>query len=311
MTFEFNDEPSIYRAIIDNVIDSIKKEFDDYGVGQDVLNDLQTRWENKVVASRVAEFETPAPAPPPPPQQQATHLYPPHVPHNGPHPGHQLPPGYTPTYLPPPAPMHPQVKSEPADGRYLLPPPNGMPYTLPSLPGPQLTGARLPTMTVPVATPFNPSAGTTPNGASRPSYQGQAPTAAPGGSTQAQQQQQQQRIPQVDGPSSDSSGSPSPPPSQQSYAPRTAHPSLPQPAQAQNERAPGDSEEINSDLDDSDTDGEEEDQEGALGETDIVFCTYDKVARVKNKWKCVLKDGMIHVNNKDYLFAKCTCEFEW
>ena len=31
-----------------------------------------------------------------------------------------------------------------------------------------------------------------------------------------------------------------------------------------------------------------------------------QVARVKNKWKCVLKDGMIHVNGKDYLFAKCT-----
>ena len=30
-----------------------------------------------------------------------------------------------------------------------------------------------------------------------------------------------------------------------------------------------------------------------------------QVARVKNKWKCVLKDGMIHVNGKDYLFAKC------
>lgn len=38
------------------------------------------------------------------------------------------------------------------------------------------------------------------------------------------------------------------------------------------------SEEINSDLDDSDTDAEEEDQDGALGETDIVFCTYDKVS---------------------------------
>ena len=54
-----------------------------------------------------------------------------------------------------------------------------------------------------------------------------------------------------------------------------------------------------------------------------MFCTYDKVgiysppvaitlnkviqvARVKNKWKCILKDGMIHVNGKDYLFAKCT-----
>jgi len=45
--------------------------------------------------------------------------------------------------------------------------------------------------------------------------------------------------------------------------------------------------------------------------SDIVFCTYDKVARVKNKWKCILKDGMIHINGKDYLFAKCTGEFEW
>ena len=30
-----------------------------------------------------------------------------------------------------------------------------------------------------------------------------------------------------------------------------------------------------------------------------------KVQRVKNKWKTVFKDGMIHVNGKDYLFAKC------
>jgi len=72
-----------------------------------------------------------------------------------------------------------------------------------------------------------------------------------------------------------------------------------------------DSEAINSDLDDSDTEGEEEAEEGVAGETDIVFCTYDKVARVKNKWKCILKDGMIHINGKDYLFSKCTGEFEW
>jgi len=72
-----------------------------------------------------------------------------------------------------------------------------------------------------------------------------------------------------------------------------------------------DSEAINSDLDDSDTEGEEDAEEGGAGESDIVFCTYDKVARVKNKWKCILKDGMIHINGKDYLFAKCTGEFEW
>ena len=34
--------------------------------------------------------------------------------------------------------------------------------------------------------------------------------------------------------------------------------------------------------------------------------TSAQVARVKNKWKCILKDGMIHINGKDYLFAKCT-----
>jgi transcription initiation factor TFIIA large subunit len=87
---------------------------------------------------------------------------------------------------------------------------------------------------------------------------------------------------------------------------------LPQPSQASGSSTqPGDSEAINSDLDDSDTGDEEDADEGGAGESDIVFCTYDKVARVKNKWKCILKDGMIHVNGKDYLFAKCTGEFEW
>jgi transcription initiation factor TFIIA large subunit len=38
-----------------------------------------------------------------------------------------------------------------------------------------------------------------------------------------------------------------------------------------------DPEAINSDLDDSDTEGEEDAEDGGAGETDIVFCTYDKV----------------------------------
>ncbi|WWC71013.1 uncharacterized protein I206_104966 [Kwoniella pini CBS 10737] len=69
---------------------------------------------------------------------------------------------------------------------------------------------------------------------------------------------------------------------------------------------------IDSDLDDSD-DELRDDAEGGDddGDTDIVFCVYDKVQRVKNKWKTVFKDGMIHVNGRDYLFSKCTGEFEW
>ncbi|KAJ7916982.1 transcription factor IIA, alpha/beta subunit-domain-containing protein [Mycena leptocephala] len=75
-------------------------------------------------------------------------------------------------------------------------------------------------------------------------------------------------------------------------------------------RRTGPPEAINSDLDDSDTENEEDPEEATV-ETDIVFCTYDRVARVKNKWKCVLKDGMIHTGGKDYLFQRCTGEFEW
>ncbi|WOO76780.1 Transcription initiation factor IIA large subunit [Vanrija pseudolonga] len=74
---------------------------------------------------------------------------------------------------------------------------------------------------------------------------------------------------------------------------------------------PGD-EIIDSDLDDSDDELRDDDEgEDGDGEIDIVFCVYDKVQRVKNKWKTVFKDGMVHINGRDYLFAKCQGEFEW
>ncbi|KDQ07166.1 hypothetical protein BOTBODRAFT_149315 [Botryobasidium botryosum FD-172 SS1] len=187
--------PSAYRAIIDDVMLNIRSEFEEFGVEEHVLAELQSKWEAKVVASGY-------PPNPPPPHPQ--HLHHPHQPQ---HPA---------LAQPPPAP----------------------------------------------------------------------------------------RIPQVDGPASSSDGgsssrSPSPPPPSQSQpAPRPA----------------ADTEEIGSDLDDDDSD-EDDDVDGAgnsgEGAQDIVFCTYDKVQRVKNKWKCVLKDGMIHINGRDYLFAKCGGEFEW
>ncbi|RDA92920.1 hypothetical protein CP533_3890 [Ophiocordyceps camponoti-saundersi (nom. inval.)] len=67
---------------------------------------------------------------------------------------------------------------------------------------------------------------------------------------------------------------------------------------------------INSDLDDpeEDRDDDEVDDEG-LGH--IMLCMYDKVQRVKNKWKCTLKDGVLTVNGKEYVFHKATGEYEW
>ena len=58
-----------------------------------------------------------------------------------------------------------------------------------------------------------------------------------------------------------------------------------------------DADAINSDLDDPDdaqAGGDDEDET-----PQIMLCTYDKVQRVKNKWKCTMKDGILFVNNKE------------
>jgi transcription initiation factor TFIIA large subunit len=55
---------------------------------------------------------------------------------------------------------------------------------------------------------------------------------------------------------------------------------------------------INSDLDDPDddlNDGDNSDDDMV----DYMLCTYDKVQRVKNKWKCTLKDGILTTNKKE------------
>ncbi|KAF8629830.1 hypothetical protein AX15_003199 [Amanita polypyramis BW_CC] len=309
--------PAIYRAVIEDVITSIKPEFDEYGVDEDVLADLMRKWQEKVLASHVAEFD----APQQPSQPQVPQLPQQHHPYPPPHAMHMVQPPYAAHshYGAVSIPGQPPVKAEPMDGRYMLA--AGLHYPLPPLPGPPLTNGRQLPPPIP-----HPGGQTGVLSFPRPQASGQASTASPRSfppqpvtsqqqSGQPSQQQAQQRIPQVDGPSDSSveEDSPSPPPSQgQAFAPRPSHPSLPQPPL---NPAPtvqrDDSEAINSDLDDSDTEGEEDAEEGTVGETDIVFCTYDKVARVKNKWKCILKDGMIHINGRDYLFAKCTGEFEW
>ncbi|KAF8647106.1 hypothetical protein AX16_006939 [Volvariella volvacea WC 439] len=310
-------EPQTYRAVIDDVIANIKPEFDEFGVPEEVIAQLQDKWERKVIASHVAEFETPQPQPqavqPPPIAQPHHHAYAPMMMATHPY-------GSPSPYALPPA---PGVKTEPAESRYMLAP--GMPYMAPSLPGPPMNGRQLPmphpggqagvlSFTRPAA-PAAPTANAQAARAYAPPAASQAKQ-TPVAQTQQQPQsqgQQAQKIPQVDGPSESEDDDGSSPPPMNHPPPRTSHPSLPQPTGAAPKPSapPDDSEAINSDLDDSDTEGEEDAEEGGAGETDIVFCTYDKVARVKNKWKCVLKDGMIHVNGKDYLFAKCTGEFEW
>jgi transcription initiation factor TFIIA large subunit len=67
---------------------------------------------------------------------------------------------------------------------------------------------------------------------------------------------------------------------------------------------------INSDLDDPNEFTEDEDEEDDQL-TNAMLCMYDKVQRVKNKWKCTLKDGILTTNKKEYLFHKANAELEF
>ena len=62
-------------------------------------------------------------------------------------------------------------------------------------------------------------------------------------------------------------------------------------------------EELGSDLDDS--------EEETLETDNRVLCQYEKVMRIKNKRKCTLKDGIMHLNGRDHLFSKAQGEFEF
>ncbi|KAH7105201.1 transcription factor IIA, alpha/beta subunit-domain-containing protein [Auriculariales sp. MPI-PUGE-AT-0066] len=294
--------PSTYRALIDDVVGAVKGEFDQWGVDESVLHELRQLWMDKVTQSNVADFE------PQPPTTAPASSGPAGV-ANGNH---------APVY----GSVQPPVKSE--QGDYTLGGPVSAGGAPPPPPGmiPYAHGAAA----VAAAAQLRASG---PGGASRPIPHAQLlPPYVQHAMARALPARpvSTDRIPQVDGPSRPPNGMPSsshpslPPASHPSLLPTsTSHvvsppkPSQARPAPASTSRGPRadpTSDAINSDLDDSDSDGnDDDDADGAV--QDIVFCTYDKVARVKNKWKTTLKDGIIHVNGKDYLFSKCNGEFEW
>ncbi|KAE9548772.1 hypothetical protein FO519_008010 [Halicephalobus sp. NKZ332] len=69
----------------------------------------------------------------------------------------------------------------------------------------------------------------------------------------------------------------------------------------------GDEEPLNSADDQSD----DEDLDTLFESSNIIVCQFEKVNRARTKWKFTLKDGIMHLNGKDYCFQKCTGEAEW
>ncbi|KAJ7649964.1 transcription factor IIA, alpha/beta subunit-domain-containing protein, partial [Roridomyces roridus] len=289
--------PDIYRTVVDDVIASVRPAFEEFDVPPEILQELQHKWETKILASRVADFRG----------------------------------SYSQVSTPTP-PVYPTLA---------LPGPS-----LPSLPGPQLMQHNTHLPSSPRTQPLNPApamgryASPLPPPSQSYHYSNTLPPIQSSASMYAQQRHQfdlfdanirqgtplpppsslpnsySYRIPQTDGPAHlDDEEEKT-----KALPPRSSHPSLPPPLPKPTPGLVSPSNEINSDLDDSDSDdGGAEDADGEGGgqagpagiESDIIFCTYEKVGRVKNKWKCVLKDGVVHTAGKDWLFERCTGEFEW
>ncbi|XP_059300549.1 transcription initiation factor IIA large subunit-like [Lycium ferocissimum] len=76
----------------------------------------------------------------------------------------------------------------------------------------------------------------------------------------------------------------------------------------QNDEVDDDDEPLNEDDDD---DLDDVDQGEDLNTAHLVLAQFDKVTRTKSRWKCNLKDGIMHINNKDILFNKATGEFDF
>lgn len=71
-----------------------------------------------------------------------------------------------------------------------------------------------------------------------------------------------------------------------------------------------DPEPLNSD--DDLTDQGSPDSQSDLFDTDhVIVCQYDKITRIKNRWKFHLKDGIMNINGRDYLFSKANGDAEW
>lgn len=45
-------------------------------------------------------------------------------------------------------------------------------------------------------------------------------------------------------------------------------------------------------------------------EKDFLYTQYEKVHRVKTKWKCIFRDAILQISGKEYIFDKITAELE-
>ncbi|KAH8306426.1 hypothetical protein KR018_011102, partial [Drosophila ironensis] len=61
----------------------------------------------------------------------------------------------------------------------------------------------------------------------------------------------------------------------------------------------------------SEDDVTDEDSADMFETENVIVCQYDKITRSRNKWKFYLKDGIMNMRGKDYVFQKSNGDAEW
>ncbi|KAF8980734.1 transcription factor IIA subunit alpha [Entomortierella lignicola] len=323
---------TVYRFVIDDVITNVRRDFEDMGVDETIMHELQRSWETKIAQSRVTTFQAPEPtaaveaysfeeptfeqpasAPVPAQPQASTPV--------------ASAPAPTPASAPAPAP------TAPGSTTYTLPPPTTFTYRGERTPAASL--ANIASSTLPGD---NSNAGRPqPHVAPRSNAGANSNSISlPGGGKNGTTDSSNSNIPQTDGGSDvvelmtreeldayvekkflearEAEQSTGQAPGEMTFtltlsdraARRARRDGLEgfSIGQVDGEDDEEDDTGLGSDLDDSDGDMDDESD-------NIVLCQYDKVSRTKSKWKCVLKDGIMLINGRDYLFHRANGDFEW
>ncbi|KAI1316620.1 transcription factor IIA subunit alpha [Mortierella claussenii] len=327
-----NTVTSVYRFVIDDVITNVRRDFEDMGVDETIMHELQRSWETKIAQSRVAAFQPPEPAAPTDNYSFEEAAYESTAP--APVPASSVPVPTVPA-VPAPAPVPvPAPTKNPAPpvvptSQSVPPPPATYNYRVEQTPAANL--ANVASSTLPgdnsnvgrpqphVAPRSNNNNFSLPGGGKNglgdssnlPQTDGAGDMAELEFMTTADLDAFVERkfneVKEAEQASGQAQGEMTFTLTLSDRAARKAKRdglegfSM---GQVDGEDDDEDDTGLGSDLDDSD--GEMDDESD-----NIVLCQYDKVSRTKSKWKCVLKDGIMLINGHDYLFHKANGDFEW
>ncbi|XP_042428095.1 transcription initiation factor IIA large subunit-like isoform X1 [Zingiber officinale] len=92
---------------------------------------------------------------------------------------------------------------------------------------------------------------------------------------------------------------------------RSATPVAGTPRPSRNEVDEDEEPPLNEDDDDDDELDDLDQEDDETNTQHLVLALFEKVTRTKSRWKCTLKDGIMHLKNRDILFNKANGEFEF